>query len=263
MSTNSWNWTENGQKAYPYPCALYLGIVVCIYTDISGSGNTNRSQSARTRFLPRWTADPIKISHHPISYSMASHQIQKLVTKHENELRESPEWRAAGSPPVKFVFDEVPPWAIHKQLTARQTSTQPRDISQATRVFSGQSKHSSFNSFHGLKLVPAPPSDDPSPSSPTSSVPQPFTANPDSQHPPATPSEMLSFLAALPSEETADVEYQVQLNEGIRHWSQKQLTDYRADKGDQFNPRRIKRIMKKIGNEWSMVWSAPESRNRW
>ena len=108
----------------------------------------------------------------------------------------------------------------------------------------------------------APPSDDPSPSGPTGSAPQPSPANPNSQHPPATPSEMMRSLASLPSEETAGVEYQVQLEEGTRHWSQKQLTDYRADKGDEFNPRRIKRIMKKIGNEWSTVWSAPDPRNR-
>src|SRR5271170_51646 len=105
--------------------------------------------------------------------------------------------------------------------------------------------------------APAPPSNPP--------VPPPART----QFPQVTARSMLEFLDQQAQGETISLEYQVHLQDGIRHLTHNQLKQLRNSSGkdeggkEYFNPRRVKRITKKVEREIVLVWSEMDPRNRW
>jgi hypothetical protein len=63
--------------------------------------------------------------------------------------------------------------------------------------------------------------------------------------------EIIAFLQNLTPSETAQLEYQYHTAVGVRHLSHEQFEVLRSD--DTFNARRIKRIMRAVGEERSVV----------
>jgi hypothetical protein len=74
---------------------------------------------------------------------------------------------------------------------------------------------------------------------------------------------MIQFLENLTPSETGQLEYQYHSRLGVRHLSHKQLEVLKMEDSGSFNPRRIKKIMRAVGEEWSVVWSETDPINSW
>ena len=188
----------------------------------------------------------IFVDHHKriSSRKMASKDLAKLIPKYEQLLRECPEAALADHPTIKITIDPNPPSELLKTLVGTFSPSDPRDASIATSVWGDKYEQKEEQSEAGDD-APSAPSQPPRWSSKVGKAPLPEQ-------------EILDQLENLTDEEKSILEYIFVTREGggLQTLNQKELDYKRSFEREEFNPRRLKLVRRKLGTgDYEVVWN--------
>jgi hypothetical protein len=175
---------------------------------------------------------------------MASKDLAKLIPKYEQLFRECPEAALADHPTTKITIDPDPPSDLLKTLVGTfSTPSDPRDASIATSVWGDKYQQKEEQSEAGD--APSASSQPPCWSSKVGKAPLPEQ-------------EILDQLENLTDEAKSTLEYTFVAREGggLQTLNHKELDYKRSFEREEFNPRRLKLVRRKLGTgEYEVVWN--------